>query len=121
MTKPIKTREYEPLISLIVPVFNEQDVLEIFLEKTSSVMEDAKFKYEYVFINDGSTDETLTKLIELSASNPRIRIINLSRNFGKEAGMTAGINHVRGNVLIPIDVDLQDPPELIPQFIEKWR
>lgn len=121
MTKPFKTRDYEPLISLIVPVFNEQDVIEIFLDKTSSVMEQAGLDYEYLFVNDGSTDETLAKLIELSAVNPRIRIINLSRNFGKEAGMTAGIDHVRGNVMIPIDVDLQDPPELIPDFVEKWR
>jgi glycosyltransferase involved in cell wall biosynthesis len=121
VTKPFKTRDYEPLISLIVPVFNEQDVIEIFLDKTSSVMEQAGLDYEYLFVNDGSTDETLARLIELSAVNPRIRIINLSRNFGKEAGMTAGIDHVRGNVMIPIDVDLQDPPELIPDFVEKWR
>ena len=96
MTKPFKTRDYEPVISLIVPVFNEQDLIEIFLEKTSSVMEEAGLDYEYVFVNDGSTDATLTKLIDLSAINSRIRIINLSRNFGKEAGMTAGIDHVWG-------------------------
>ena len=87
MTKPLKTRDYDPLISLIVPVFNERDVIEIFLDKTSSVMEQTGLDYEYVFINDGSTDGTLTNLIELSASNPRIRIINLSRNFGKETGI----------------------------------
>ena len=121
MTTPIKTRDYDPLISLIVPVFNEQDVVEIFLEKTSKVMEEARLDYEYIFVNDGSTDDTLVRLIKLSANNPRIRVINLSRNFGKEAGMTAGLDHVRGNVLVPIDVDLQDPPELIPKFIEKWR
>jgi glycosyltransferase involved in cell wall biosynthesis len=121
VTTPFKTRDYEPFISLIVPVFNEQDVIEIFLKETSNVMDDTGLEYEYLFINDGSTDATLTKLIELSASNPHIRIINLSRNFGKEAAMTAGIDHVRGNVLVPIDVDLQDPPELIPKFVEKWR
>lgn len=118
---PIKTRDYDPMISLIVPVFNEQDVIEIFLERTSQVMEQAGLDYEFIFINDGSTDATLTRLISLSAGNPCLRVINLSRNFGKEASMTAGIDHVRGNVLIPIDVDLQDPPELIPRFIEKWR
>jgi glycosyltransferase involved in cell wall biosynthesis len=109
------------MISLIVPVFNEQDVVELFLEKTSEVMEQNKLEYEYVFVNDGSTDETLAKLIDMSAGNPRIRVVNLSRNFGKEAALTAGIDHVKGNVLVPIDVDLQDPPELIPQFVEKWR
>lgn len=121
MTKPFKIRDYEPRISLIVPVFNEQDVIELFLDKTSSVMDEAGLDYEYIFVNDGSTDGTLAKLIELSANNPRIRVINLSRNFGKEAGMTAGIDHVSGNALVPIDVDLQDPPELIPKFVEKWR
>ena len=121
MTKPNIIRDYEPFISLIVPVFNERDVIDLFLEKTSSVMEEAGLHYEYVFINDGSTDTTLDKLIDLSISNPHIRVINLSRNFGKEAGMTAGIDYMRGNVLVPIDVDLQDPPELIPQFVDKWR
>ncbi len=84
-------------------------------------MDEYELNYEYVFVNDGSTDATLAKLIELSGSNPRIRVVNLSRNFGKEAALTAGIDHVRGNVLVLIDVDLQDPPELIPQFVEKWR
>ena len=107
MTTPFKKRDYEPFISLIVPVFNEQDVLEIFLEKTTRVMDDAGLGYECLFINDGSTDGTFSKLIELSVDNPRIRIINLSRNFGKEAGITAGIDHVRGDVLIPIDADLR--------------
>jgi glycosyltransferase involved in cell wall biosynthesis len=119
--KPFNSRDYEPFISLIVPVFNERDVIEIFLNRTSTVLEQHGFDYEYVFVNDGSTDETLAKLILLSSGNPCIRIINLSRNFGKEAAMTAGIDHVRGNVLVPIDVDLQDPPELIPRFVEKWR
>ena len=82
MTTPFKTRDYDPFISLIVPVFNERDVIEIFLDKTSHVMDQAKLDYEYVFINDGSTDGTLAKLNELSAGNPHIRIINLSRNFG---------------------------------------
>jgi glycosyltransferase involved in cell wall biosynthesis len=102
-------------------VFNEEEVLGIFLERTSAVMSAAGLDYEYVFVNDGSRDGTLPSLIALSAENPRIRVIDLSRNFGKEAALTAGIAHVRGNVLIPIDVDLQDPPELIPQFVEKWR
>ncbi len=121
MVKPIQTRDYEPRISLIVPVYNEQDVIEIFLKKTSTVIEEAGLDCEYVFINDGSSDATLDKLIELSVDNPNMRIINLSRNFGKEAGITAGIDHMQGNVLVPIDVDLQDPPELISKFVEKWR
>jgi glycosyltransferase involved in cell wall biosynthesis len=121
MTTPLKPRDYEPLVSLIVPVFNEQEVLGIFLEKTSVVLERAELDFEYVFVNDGSRDETLTMLIALAGQNPRIRVVDLSRNFGKEAALTAGIDHIRGNVMVPMDVDLQDPPELIPSFIEKWR
>lgn len=121
MTAPLEPRKYNPLISLVVPVFNEQEVLGIFLEKTSGVLEGAGLDYEYVFINDGSQDDTLPMLIAFSQQNPRIRIVDLSRNFGKEAALTAGIDHIRGNVMIPIDVDMQDPPNLIPSFIEKWR
>jgi glycosyltransferase involved in cell wall biosynthesis len=102
-------------------VYNEQDVLGIFLEKTSSVLKEAGLEFEYVFVNDGSDDNTLSMLIAFSEKDSRIRIINLSRNFGKEAALTAGIDHVRGNVMVPIDVDMQDPPELIPSFVERWR
>lgn len=121
MTAPLEPRKYEPVISLVVPVYNEQEVLQIFLERTSSVLEEAGLEFEYVFVNDGSDDNTLPMLIALSEENPRIRVVNLSRNFGKEAALTAGIDHVRGNVLVPIDVDMQDPPDLIPRFVEKWR
>ncbi len=121
MTVPLQARDYEPLISLVVPVFNEQEVLGIFLERTSAVLDQAGFDYEYVFVNDGSSDDTLLMLVGLSAKNSHIRVVDLSRNFGKEAALTAGIDLVRGNVLIPMDVDLQDPPELIPRLVERWR
>jgi glycosyltransferase involved in cell wall biosynthesis len=104
MTTPLKPRDYEPLVSLVVPVFNEQEVLGIFLEKTSAVLERAELDFEFVFVNDGSHDETLTMLIALSLQNPKIRVVDLSRNFGKEAALTAGIDHIRGK-----------------SFIEKWR
>lgn len=121
MTSPLVAREREPFISIVVPVFNEQDVLDTFLERTANVLVRARLKYEYVFVNDGSTDLTLPKLIDASRSNPQIRVVDLSRNFGKEAALTAGIDHIRGNVMVPMDVDLQDPPELLLEFIEKWR
>jgi glycosyltransferase involved in cell wall biosynthesis len=121
MTAPLEPRKNEPFVSLVVPVYNEEQVLDIFLERTAGVLEGASLDYEYVFVNDGSSDATLPMLIALSAENPRIRVVDLARNFGKEAAMTAGIDHVRGNVMVPIDVDLQDPPELIPRFVEKWR
>lgn len=119
---PLTTqRPSDPLVSLIIPVFNEQDVLQIFLEETTRIFTAAKLKYEYVFVNDGSTDATLSQLLDLSSKDQHIRVVNLSRNFGKEAALTAGIDHVRGDVLIPMDVDLQDPPKVIPLFIEKWK
>jgi glycosyltransferase involved in cell wall biosynthesis len=121
MTAPLEPRDLEPLVSLVVPVYNEQEVLEIFLKRTAIVLDGAGLEYEYVFVNDGSRDATLPTLIALSGENHRIRIVNLSRNFGKEAALTAGIAHICGNVMVPIDVDLQDPPELILQFVEKWR
>ena len=121
MTMPLKERSKEPYVSLIVPVYNEEDVLDAFLERTSQVMADTNLEYEYIFVNDGSRDATLPMLVERSRQNPRIRVLNLSRNFGKEAALTAGIDHIRGNVLIPMDVDLQDPPELITDFVKKWR
>jgi len=121
MTVPLQPRQYEPVVSLVVPVFNEQEVLEIFFDKTSTLLDSADLEYEYLFVNDGSEDDTLAMLIALSEDNPRVRVVNLSRNFGKEAALTAGIDHIRGNVMIPIDVDLQDPPGLILRFIEKWR
>jgi glycosyltransferase involved in cell wall biosynthesis len=96
MTAPLKQRDFEPLVSLVVPVFNEQEVLGIFLDRTSAVMEAAGLNYEYVFVNDGSSDQTLPALIALSAENSRIRVVDLSRNFGKEAALTAGIDHIRG-------------------------
>jgi len=121
MTKPLHPRERDPVVSLVVPVYNEQEVVEAFIDKTKEVMNAAGLNYEMVFVNDGSTDETLPILISLSSVDPRIRVIDLSRNFGKEAALTAGIHHIDGDVLVPIDVDLQDPPELIAEFVDKWR
>ena len=121
MTAPLVPRTVCPMVSLVIPVFNEADVLDLFLARTTEVMTAAELDWEYVFVNDGSSDSTLSKLIALSGTNHRVRVVDLSRNFGKEAALSAGLNHVRGNVIIPIDVDLQDPPELIPKFVEKWR
>jgi glycosyltransferase involved in cell wall biosynthesis len=109
-------------LSLIVPVFNEVETVGLFIEKINSV-----FKYEplvdleVIFVNDGSIDETLKRLLEYKKEHPEIKIIDLSRNFGKEAALTAGLQAASGQVIVPIDVDLQDPPELIIDMIVKWR
>jgi len=105
----------------VVPVFNEAESVAVCVETTSRILESAKLDFEIVFVNDGSRDDTLPRLIEQAEKDKRIRTVNLSRNFGKELALTAGIDHAIGDVLVPMDVDLQDPPEIIPEFIEKWR
>jgi len=91
------------------------------LEKLIPIMQNVQRPYEVIFINDGSTDNTLNVLLKAKSKNPQIRILNLSRNFGKEAALTAGLEHAMGEVVIPIDADLQHPPEIIIEFIKKWE
>ena len=114
-------RPADPLLSLVVPVFNEEESIDIFLDTVPSLMERDGLRFEIVFVNDGSHDDTLAHLLDRSLGDRRLRVVNLSRNFGKEAALTAGIDHARGDILIPMDIDLQDPPELISPFIERWR
>lgn len=109
-------------LSLVVPVFNEVETIPLFLERVTRVFEhQASLELEVVFVNDGSTDGTLDRLLECQQSDARIRVVDLSRNFGKEAALTAGLQVATGQVVVPIDVDLQDPPELILEMIAKWR
>lgn len=108
-------------MSFVVPVRNEAEAIPVFVEKVCRVAAEVNAKHELVFVNDGSTDATLEVLFGLQAAGVRIRIVNLSRNFGKEAALTAGLHHCEGDVAIPIDVDLQDPPELLGPFLAQWR
>jgi glycosyltransferase involved in cell wall biosynthesis len=110
-----------PFISIVVPCYNEEDVIDIFLSKMSQVLAKLGKSYEIVFVNDGSRDATLEVLKQKSKENDALRVINLSRNFGKEAALTAGLDASRGEVVVPIDVDLQDPPELILDFVKKYK
>jgi glycosyltransferase involved in cell wall biosynthesis len=114
-------RPADPLLSLVVPVFNEEESIDIFLTTVEPFLEKAGLRFEVVFVNDGSRDNTLAHLLDCSTRDRRIKVVNLSRNFGKEAALTAGIDHAKGDILIPMDIDLQDPPDLINPFIERWR
>lgn len=109
------------LVSIVAPFFNEEEGVEIFYDAICAVFEQADFAFEVVCVDDGSTDETLKKLVTLVERDPRIRVVELSRNFGKESALTAGIDAARGDAVIPIDADLQDPPELILAMINKWQ
>lgn len=110
------------MLSLVVPVYNEVETVALFVERVESVFNDpAAVQVEYIFVNDGSTDATLEVLLLQQRRLPGIRVVDLSRNFGKEAALSAGLRCATGQVVVPIDVDLQDPPELILEMIEKWR
>jgi len=114
-------RPADPLLSVVVPVFNEEESIDLFLDTVVPLLERDRFRFEIVFVNDGSRDDTLAHLLDRGALDRRLRIVNLSRNFGKEAALTAGIDHSRGDVIVPMDIDLQDPPELIEPFMAHWR
>lgn len=111
----------EKKISLIVPFYNEEDSIELFFNTVIPILKQTNMQYEVICINDGSRDNTLEKLLEQKQNNPDIRIIDFSRNFGKEAAITAGLDLATGDCVIPIDSDLQDPPQLIPEMLEKWE
>lgn len=109
-------------ISIIVPMYNEEEVLDAFFLEIKKTLENIpEYSYEIVCIDDGSTDSTLDKLKSYAENDKRIKIISFSRNFGKEAGMMAGLKNCCGRCAIPIDADLQDPPELIFEFLKKWN
>ncbi|EPJ75772.1 glycosyl transferase family protein [Pseudomonas sp. CFII64] len=109
-------------LSLVVPVYNETETVSLFLDEVGKVFKDQPcVDVEIVFVNDGSTDDTLEQLLICQRTDSRVRIVDLSRNFGKEAALTAGLQAAAGQVVVPIDVDLQDPPELILEMIAKWR
>ena len=107
------------LISIVCPMYNEAAGLDHFLQEMARNLGELEDDHELVCVNDGSTDATLQMLRARQADYPRLRVINLSRNFGKEAALTAGLDSTRGDVIIPIDADLQDPPELIPRMLQK--
>lgn len=112
-------------LSLVIPVKDEEDAIPVFLARVVPLIEGladpASKSFEIIFIDDGSSDRTLEVLRTAHAADPRVRAISLSRNFGKEAALSAGLDRARGLAVIPLDVDLQDPPETIAPMLQKWR
>lgn len=116
-----ETLNNKPLISLVAPMYNESEMIDEFFKQIKPILNQVSQNWEIVCVNDGSKDDTLEKLLVHHKEDSRIKIVNFSRNFGKEAGTTAGIDFTTGHAVIPIDADLQDPPELILEMVEKWR
>ena len=110
-----------PLLSVVVPAYNEAEGLGELHARVSRTMDALGEPWELVLVNDGSRDATLAAMERLRAADPRVAIVNLSRNFGKEIATTAGLDHARGAAIIILDADLQDPPELIPELVAGWR
>ena len=110
------------LLSIVVPCFNEDAVLGEFNRSIIAVLEQlAEITFEIIYTDDGSDDQTPAILRQLQASDPRVRVVSLSRNFGHQLAVTAGLEHASGDAVVIIDADLQDPPEVIPEMIERWR
>jgi polyisoprenyl-phosphate glycosyltransferase len=110
-----------PRLTVVVPAYNEAAVLEIFHARLVRVLEELPLECDVLYIDDGSSDTTWQLIEGLAASDPRTGALKLSRNFGKEAALTAGLDHVDTDAAVVIDADLQDPPELIPSLVERWR
>ena len=108
-------------LSVVTPMFNEEENIDYFFERIFKLLDSLKMTYEIICINDGSSDGTLEQLIKYHKKYPQVKVLNFSRNFGKETALTAGLHYASGRAVIPIDADLQDPPELIETFIAKWR
>ncbi|NYT74327.1 glycosyltransferase family 2 protein [Halomonas sp. QX-2] len=108
-------------LSLIIPVYNEEDTIDIFYQAVTSSNLLSQNMIEYIFVNDGSQDQSLEILERLAAENTNVIVVNFSRNFGKESALVAGLSYATGDASIPIDVDLQDPIEVIPEMISKWQ
>lgn len=114
--------ENKKLVTILVPAYNEEEVLYMLYERLRALMDDTTaYDFEVLLVNDGSKDKTLQMMQELREKDKRINYLNLSRNFGKETAMIAGLDYCKGDAVIIIDADLQDPPELIPEMLKYWE
>lgn len=107
--------------SVVVPIYNEEDNIPELYRRLVAVMTELGEPYELIFVNDGSRDRSLELLREMHRRDPRVRVVSLARNFGQQHAVSAGLDYARGRAVIVMDGDLQDPPDVIPQFVEKWR
>ncbi|GIL08891.1 MAG: glycosyl transferase [Chloroflexota bacterium] len=111
----------KPRYSIVAPIYNEEGNIQVLYERLSAVMDSTGESWELVAINDGSRDRSLELLQELAARDPRVKVLNFARNFGHQIAVTAGLDHTSGEAAVVIDADLQDPPEMILEMIERWK
>jgi dolichol-phosphate mannosyltransferase len=121
VSDPASSPSVEPVLSVVVPMYNEADVIEATYERLTEELTALGEPYELIFVDDGSRDASRALMTARSAADPRVRLVCLSRNFGHEMATTAGLHHARGQAAVVIDADLQDPPELIKEFVRLWR
>lgn len=108
-------------LSIVVPMFNEQAVLPTFFERLNNTLRDLNLTHEIICVDDGSSDQTATVVAKIALTNRSIKLIQLSRNFGKEVALTAGLDYSKGMAVVPLDADLQEPPEAIRVMLERWQ
>jgi len=113
--------EEKVLCSVVIPAYNEEAVIRVTYERLREVMDSTGLSYELVFVNDGSKDNTMQILREIAEKDHKVKVLDFSRNFGHQIAITAGMDYAEGEAIVVIDADLQDPPEVIPQMLEKWR
>ncbi|CAN7188093.1 glycosyltransferase family 2 protein [Rossellomorea sp. LjRoot5] len=109
------------LISVVIPMYYEEEVAQECYDRLKRVMQENKIRYEFIFVNDGSTDRTLDILNDIANRDSQAKIVNFARNFGHQTAVTAGVDFAEGDAIVIIDADLQDPPEVIPDLIAKWK
>jgi polyisoprenyl-phosphate glycosyltransferase len=109
------------LISVVVPMYYEEEVAQECYNRLKQVMDNNEINYEFIFVNDGSTDDTINILKMIAAKDSKVKIVDFARNFGHQTAVTAGIDYAMGDAIVIIDADLQDPPEVIPDLIAKWK
>jgi glycosyltransferase involved in cell wall biosynthesis len=107
------------LLSVVAPMYEEEDTVDPFTERVAAALEGVD--YELILVDDGSKDRTAEAMARAAAADPRVKVVALSRNFGHQPALTAGLEHARGDVIVMLDGDLQDPPEVIPQMLDRWR
>src|ERR1019366_1574034 len=110
-----------PTYSIVAPVFNEAETLPHFYERVAHIMEDIGETFEIVLVNDGSRDKTYAIMKELHEKDARVRVVDFSRNFGHQIAISAGLDYAQGDAVVILDSDLQDPPEVIPELIARWK